>query len=97
MDYYIVLNEWASIVRRFKEAEKVSDITPYDTERLAREILSYVRYTRIKQWPLFTQQRGEEYERMVEKLRGTGFDTGAVERMLADEEFWSTTLEVAEY
>jgi len=95
MDHYLLVDHWGSIVRDLKDSERETHRIPnYTTERLARSILSYVENTRFRQYPLFTQQRGEEYEQMIAKLEESEFDRAAILRFLADEEFWQTTLEL---
>ncbi len=86
------MDHWGAIVRDMKDSEKTYGREPLDTERMARHILGFVRYTRIRQWTLFVQQRGEEFERMIGELD----DPTAAARMVENEEFWKTTLEMAE-
>lgn len=90
------MEHWAELVRDFKDSEKEHDIDAYETERLAREILDYIRYTRIRQWTLFTQKRGEEFEKMMEILYQKELDIKAVQRFLENEELWKVTLEMGE-
>jgi hypothetical protein len=94
MDHYILMDYWAQHVRDFKDSEKEHGIDAYESENMARTILRYIRYTRFRQWTLFVQQRGEEYEKMMEKLVEGGFDPTAAERFVGDEELWKTTLEM---
>ena len=88
-------NYWAALVRIFKDNERKQDIRHYDSELLAQSVLDYVRYTRIRQWALFIQRRGEEFEKMVEVLQNKGLDTGAITRFVEDEKLWEATLEMA--
>lgn len=90
------MNHWAEIVRDFKDEEKEHDIDAYETERMARDILDFIRYTRIRQWTLFIQQRGEEYEKMLATLEEKGHDLTSVRRFLENEELWKVTLEMGE-
>lgn len=97
MDYYALMEHWASLVRDFKDKEREEhDIGAYSSEQLARRILEYVRYTRFRQYNLFTQQRGEEFENMLKKLDAMQFNPEAVVRFLETEELWKTTLEMGE-
>jgi hypothetical protein len=96
MDGYILLDYWGQLVQDFKDSEKEHGIQAYETEDMARQILSYVRFTRFRQWTLFVQKRGEEFEKMLEKLRKLNFNPKAIERFLEEEELWKTTLELGE-
>ena len=87
MDYYLTLEHWNSMVRRMKDAEREYDIPAGATSDLAKDILLVIRSTRFRQGVLFKQKRGEEYEKFVETLTAT-YDSGAVKRMLDDDEFW---------
>lgn len=95
MEYYILLDHWAYLVRDFKDSEREFGISAYDSERLARAILNHLRYTRIRQYNLFMQKRGEDYEKMLEKL-GSEFSLEAIQRFVETEELWTTTLEMGE-
>lgn len=94
MDGYILLDYWGQLVQDFKDSERTYDIDHYETEDMARQILSYIRFTRFRQWTLFVQKRGEEFEKMIEKLRKLSFDAKAIERFLENEELWKITLEL---
>jgi hypothetical protein len=96
LERYIHQEEWASIVRDLKQSESVFGHEAYVTERIAHEILRFVRYTRIRQYNLFTQKRGEDFDKMIETLETMGFDIGSVRRVLENDEFWKMTLELAE-
>lgn len=91
MDHHIKTEHWAAIVRDLKDSEKEHDVSAYETGELAQSILRYARNTRFRQYPLFTQQRGKEYEDMVEALK-IRFTPEAITRVLAEEEFWKATL-----
>lgn len=95
MEGYLAIEEWSSLVRQFKDAEKAYGIRPYDTEQMCRDILRHIQYTRFRQYNLFTQQRGEEFERMVASLERT-YAPEAVQRFLQTEDLWTTTLAIAE-
>lgn len=86
MEHYILQEHWSSLVRRFKDEEKQA----YEAEQTATAILDFIRYTRFRQYNLFTQKRGEEFERLIQ-LTG---ERGA--RFIEDDERWSVALEVAE-
>lgn len=92
IELYILKDEWASIVRRLKESEKDT----YTTERIAREILRHIENVRIRQYNLFTQRRGEDYEMMLAKLENMGFELQHIQRIIENEDFWKATLELAE-
>jgi hypothetical protein len=96
MESYILTDYWGSLVRNFKESEKKFGLSAYETERLAQDILSYVTFTRIRQYNLFVQQRGEDFERMVIKLKERNYSEEAIQRFLQDERLWKTTLELGE-
>ena len=95
MEGYLAIEEWSSLVRQFKDAEKAYGMRPYDTEQLCRDVLRHLQYTRIRQYNLFTQQRGEEFERLVASLEGT-YSPAAVQRFLQNEDLWKTTLAIGE-
>jgi hypothetical protein len=96
MDYYLLMNHWAELVRDFKDSEKEHDIDAYQTEMMSRAILDFIRYTRIRQWPLFTQQRGEEFEKMMAMLDEKEYDLTSAQRFLENEDLWKVTLEMGE-
>jgi hypothetical protein len=96
MDYYLAMEDWAEQIREFKDAEKSHAIEPRQSEQLALKILDFIRYTRIRQWPLFVQKRGEDYERMVEGLVESGFSAKAIQRFVETEKLWTATLEMGE-
>lgn len=96
MQYYALQNHWGSLVRNFKDEEKQYDRAPYDTDQLALAILDYIRYTSIRQYKLFQQKRGEEFERMMTSLEKREHNAEAIKRYLDDDDLWTTTLELAE-
>lgn len=96
MNHYLLLDYWAQLVRDFKDEERRYDRELYDSEQLAKSILDYARFTRFRQYKLFTQKRGEEFERMLTKLENEGHPIDAVRRFLESDELWKTTLEFAE-
>lgn len=95
MDVYLIMDHWGALVRDFKDSEKAYDQDGYASEQLARTILDYSRFTRFRQWTLYTQQRGKEFEDLLVKLEKDGHSLEAAKRFLADEELWNTTLELA--
>jgi hypothetical protein len=95
MERYRLKEKWASLVRQFKDKERTYDVPAYTTERMAMDILDHIRYTRIRQYNLFTQHRGEEYEHMINLLK-TRYTEEAIERFVQDEEIWKTTLTLGE-
>lgn len=90
------MDHWASLVRDFKDSEKEYSIDPRDSEQLALAVVDYIRYTRIRQWNLFQQKRGEEYETMIERLITREFTSEAIQRFVEEEERWKVTLEMGE-
>jgi hypothetical protein len=82
MDYYLTLEHWSAIVRTMKDEGH-----PYQTERLAKDILRVIRNARFRQALLFKQKRGEEYELFIEKLN-TDYDPELVKQTLDNDEFW---------
>jgi hypothetical protein len=60
---------------------------PYQTERLAKDILRVIRNARFRQGLLFKQKRGEEYELFLEKLN-KDYDPELVKQTLDNDEFW---------
>jgi hypothetical protein len=95
MDTYLRMEYWGRQVNAFKDSEKVYDRDGYASEQLARDILDYSRFTRFRQWTLYTQQRGEEFETLLKRLEARAHPLDAVQRYLAEEELWSATLELA--
>jgi hypothetical protein len=86
--------DWGRAVQDLKDTEKTYGQTPSDTESLARAMLTFIRYTRIRQPNLFKQQRGEEYEQFVEMLKSQ-YDAGSLLRTLETESLWNATLALA--
>lgn len=89
-------NYWAALVRIFQDEEHQDHgIRYYDSLRLAQNILDYVRYTRIRQWALFVERRGEEYEQMIESLVDDELSKESILRFVEQEDLWKATLEMA--
>jgi hypothetical protein len=95
METYLLMEYWGRQVNAFKDAERTYDRDGYASEQLARDILDYSRFTRFRQWSLYTQQRGEEFETLLTRLEARGHPLEAVRRCLAEEDLWSATLELA--
>ena len=97
MERYLLKDYWAQIVRNFKDSEREDHgRSNRDTEELAKDILDYATWTRFRQYKLFQQRRGEEYEALIAKLEQAGHDMEAAMRMITDDDFWNTTLQLAE-
>jgi hypothetical protein len=92
----LLLDHWARLVRAFKDSEKAYDMEPRDSELLAMAIVDYIQVTPIRQWNLFVQKRGEDFDKLMAKLEAKGFDSQAVQRYLEEEELWKVSLELGE-
>ena len=95
METYLLMDHWGTLVREFKDIEKEYDQDGYASEQLARAILDYSRFTRFRQWTLYTQQRGKEFEELLVRLEQDGHSLDAAKRYLGEEDLWKTTLELA--
>lgn len=93
---YMLQDDWATTVRDAKDFYMQQDIQPYTIERIAQEILRFIRYRPIRQYNLFTQRRGEDFDTMMATLEEMGFDLALVREMTENEDFWQKTLELAE-
>lgn len=96
MESYLKTYHWVSLLRDMKDAEKEMGNSAYQVERIAKDILDFASHTRIRQYNLFTQKRGQDFEAMIAKLEAKGYSIEMVQRMIDNEEFWKTTLELAE-
>jgi hypothetical protein len=96
MNHYLLIDHWGSLVRDFKDAEKRKGISLYETEQMSRAILDYITYTRFRQYKLFIQKRGEEYEKMFQILIEKGYERESIDRFVENEELWKLTIELAE-
>lgn len=97
MERYLRVDYWAQIVRNFKDSERKEYGREHrDTEELAKFILDYATWTHFRQYKLFQQRRGEEYELLFVRLEEAGHDLEAAKRMILDDEFWTATLDLAE-
>jgi hypothetical protein len=90
----LLLDQWAQLVRDFKDREKAYDVEPRDSELLAMAIVDWIQTTPIRQWNLVVQKRGEEFDRLLAKLEAKGFAQEAVQRFLEEDELWRVTLEL---
>ena len=90
----LLLDHWAQLVRDFKDIEKQYDIEPRDSELLAMAIVDWIQVTPIRQWNLFIQKRGEDFDKLRAKLEAKGFDDQAVQRFLETDELWKVSLEL---
>jgi hypothetical protein len=90
----LLLDHWAQLVRDFKDSEKQYDIEPRDSELLAMAIVDWIQVTPIRQWNLFIQKRGEDFDKLMAKLEAKGFDDQAVQRFLETDELWKVSLEL---
>lgn len=96
MQRYLLKDHWAQLVTEFKDEERESHAQDnYATEQLSMDVLDHLRLTRFRQWPLFVQKRGEEFEQMMAKLETRGHNPDAIKRFLDTEELWATTTELA--
>ena len=93
MEYYLLQEHWSSLIRNFKDEERPNG---YEAEKLAMFLLDYIRYTRFRQYNLFTQKRGEEFERMLTLVEQADFSVEMARRFLEDDERWAITLELAD-
>jgi len=93
----LLLDHWAQLVRNFKDSEKAYDIEPRDSELLAMAIVDWIQVTPIRQWNLFVQKRGEDFETLMVKLEAKGFDDQAVQRFLEEDELWKVSLELGSH
>jgi len=97
MERYLKLDYWAQIVRNFKDSERQEHGRENrDTEELAKFILDYATWTTFRQYKLFQQRRGEEFEALLARIEDSEKDLEAAKRMIYDDEFWEATLELAE-
>jgi len=89
MDYALVSDHWSSLLRHIKDETGQR----YKTENLANEILRYIRYHRFRQFTLFSQRRGEEYELLMKSLE-VNYEKELIDKLVLDDEFWNLTLEL---
>jgi hypothetical protein len=93
----LLLDHWAQLVRDFKDSEKQYDIEPRDSELLAMAVVDWIQVTPIRQWNLFVQKRGEDFDKFRTKLEAKGFDDQAVQRFLEGDELWKVSLELGSH
>ena len=97
MNNYLLKDYWGQLVNQFKDEEREQHGRDgYATETMVIDLLDFIRFTRIQQWTLFTQKRGEEFEKMLARLEAKGHSIDAARRFLEEEERWTTTLKVSE-
>lgn len=95
MQRYLLKDHWAQLVNEFKDSERTAyDLDGYATEQLSLDILDHIRVTRFRQWTLFSQKRGEEFEAMMTKLEKRGYNPDAIKRFLDNDELWKLTLDL---
>lgn len=92
----LLLDHWAQLVRDFKDSEKEYNRTPRESELLALAVVDWIQLTPIRQWNLFVQQRGEDWDRLKAFLEERGQDLEAFQRFVEDEARWQVTLELGE-
>ena len=92
----LLLDHWAQLVRDFKDSEKAYDRTPRESELLALAVVDWIQLTPIRQWNLFVQKRGEDWDRLKAFLEERGQDLEAFQRFVEDEPRWTVTLELGE-
>jgi hypothetical protein len=96
MQRYLLKDHWAQLVNEFKDAERTAyDLDGYASEQLSLDLLDYIRTTRFRQWTLFVQKRGEEFEQMMAKLEARGYNPDAIKRFIDTDELWATTIDLA--
>ena len=96
MQRYLLKEYWAQLVNDFKDEEREEhEQDGYATEQLSLDILDHLRTTRFRQWTLFVQKRGEEFEQMMAKMEKRGYDSDAIKRFPDNEELWKTTIDLA--
>ena len=96
MQRYLLKDYWAQLINQFKDDEREEfGLGGYATEQMSLDILDHIRVTRFRQWTLFVQKRGEEFEQMMLKMEKRGHDSEAIKRFLDEEDLWKTTLELA--
>ena len=96
MERYLLKDHWAQLVTEFKDTEReVHNQDGYATEQLSLDVLNHLRTTRFRQWTLFVQKRGEEFEQMMATLEARGHAPEAIKRFLDDEDLWTTTIDLA--
>lgn len=92
MEYYLLQQHWHSLVRKFKDEERQFGTEPADAEAITNFVIEYIEYGRIRQYSLFTQKRGEEFEKMIIAAGDRG---DLLRRFIEDDERWTATLELA--
>jgi hypothetical protein len=83
------VDRWVETVRDLKDVEKHEGTEPFDVERICRDILRYVRRVRIREVGRFKQRTGLEYEAFLKTLH---YNEDLVSRIVADDDFWDSTM-----
>lgn len=97
MERQLEIEAWCDAILQFAEQEQKRYRIPMKrAEQMCRDIVRFVEYTHIKQYKLFQQQRGEEFEKVLGQLRETGYDEESIQRFFANEELWTMTLNIGE-
>jgi len=96
MERYLLKDHWAQLVNEFKDTEREEyQQAGYTTEQMSLDILDHARTHRFRQWTLFVQKRGEEFEQMMAKMEKRGYNPEALKRFLDNDDLWKTTLDLA--
>lgn len=96
MDYLLQVSQWSDAVMRFAEQEtKRHSVRGQTVRDMCADIVRFVEYTRIKQYNLFTQQRGAEFDKFKADLLKQ-YPEESVARFFADDEMWRLALELGE-
>lgn len=80
------MDTWIEVVRDLKD----SDVDAFETERICRDILRYIRTKRIRDLGKFRQRLGPEYEAFLASL--SMYSPDRIQRIVTDDEFWNETL-----
>jgi hypothetical protein len=93
MEYYILKEEWASIVRQFKDEEHSFGVSSKDAEDITHFLIEYIR--KVIRFRMFTQKRGEEFEKLFIVAEQKGYPVGSLRRFIEEDDRWNTALELA--
>jgi hypothetical protein len=80
-------DKWVEVVRDMKDAAA----EPYEIEVVCRDILRYMRTTRIRDVGRFKQRIGLEYEAFIKSLP---YEEERVQPIVTDDEFWDATIDM---
>jgi len=81
---------WVATVRDLKDAGKSEGFEPYDVECICRDILRYVRRTRIREVGRFKQRTGLEYDAFLKSMEH--HEKELVDRIVGEDDFWDATI-----